>query len=236
MEFEDLPEEIRRNILSNRLTESRLINTIERDILIDEFVDNPMLPTEREIDEYYKQVLSYVVGSFDHHKNDRVVHIGIDYCWNRNTGCNGFEVIVYDDGIVRDMSSTDLSYSVSYIQDKSKIYDARILYYALKSRSIRLNLNINDTRIKHVVNNLISKIINMLLNFNETALFHYLLISLNVLGVPINKYYEVLRKGITDNFDSYQHEGKYKINIPDDMIEKMLYKYRRVISKLEYDV
>lgn len=51
--FEELPSEIRRDILlRDSINRSRLLNTIHKDLLIEDFINNPKLITGDEVIEY----------------------------------------------------------------------------------------------------------------------------------------------------------------------------------------
>ncbi len=52
-QFELLPEEVRKKILLREsIGSSRLLSVTNRDILIDDFIDNPIAPSKDELSDY----------------------------------------------------------------------------------------------------------------------------------------------------------------------------------------
>ncbi len=110
------------------------------------------------------------------------------------------------------------------------MYDSRLWYYVLKSRSSRLQLNIEDDRIKRIVHNEFSKTRDSLLEVNEAALLYFLILTLNNLGYPTGLYQSMIVKDTTPGCGYHSSRA----TISEGTLENITEKYRESINELKY--
>lgn len=151
MNFEDLPSDTRRSILSTRLRESRLLSSFNRDILIDEFLNNPKSITKNEITEFGNLTgFSYIVGAQGSNEFEDIEegeNPENQYFLTFNISNiplishNMSLATINTDGTIH---SGGLDEHILYQYDLDRIFDARLWYYTLVKRSIELDLNISN--------------------------------------------------------------------------------------------
>lgn len=85
------------------------------------------------------------------------------------------------------------------------ISDIRIIFYIICDRLVKLNLPLNNTRIREITHKIFDKCVKYMSEILESSLFVHLCICLSVLGsVPMLKYYDALEHMI--NIEYYGEE------------------------------
>lgn len=221
--FENLPMEIRKNILSRiDITTSMLISTTYNNALKNEFINSPSLPTLKEISYFMVMTtrLSFVTVSI--YKSGSLMLK--DYIVENDNTHNTYFWISKNNIYIRNNSVQNpqglrLKNALDIIAEEihgTSIFDPRLWYYALRYRSDMLLLNLDDTLIKSVVVNIIHKINDELLEYGIKAAFCYLLLSLRALGVSIEEY--------RSHFNDIE-EIVPSIIVVEDMLTKLIRMY-----------
>lgn len=250
--FEDLPTEIRRDILlRDSINRSRLTNKIYKDLLIEDFISNPKLPSVDEVLEFADLThLSFVmVAPTPMYLEDKSMYVNITVHDRRDLWVDLKYVRINDTTI----SESSIPSSVpSYLKDLLDniltqlndvddisnliIYDLRLWYYVLKSRSIKLDLDISDNKIKKILlNNILLRDRDFLISNNDIVLFYYLYMSLETLGYSIKSYFSALTIEYINKNDEQFDDYKI-IDISNGLLEMMMNKYKSAINKLEYEL
>lgn len=234
LQFEELPEDIRRNILTREsMGNSRLLSRRERNILLDEFINNPVLPSSEEIIEYvdttsFPFICMY---TFNGDPSNREITI-------RTISDVAQEVnVAYDRTVQMDNSYNKANKirRLKYMFNNYNMitFDPRTWFYVLKSRSERLGLLIDDSRIKRTIHIIFSKITDMLIDENKEELFYFMYSSLTNYGYPTGKYISHLKE-IRDTRSNHL-EYYYRLDADAiDVIEEMTYKLHKAIDDTEY--
>lgn len=254
--FEDLPPEIQKGILLQEgLGKSRLISSVHRDILIDEFINNTTLPSRNEIIECVSSKLSRLL-SFVTAYHSPIMEDAIRLPYDTNNifiaksipTMNNVEyqtndlVDVLGDGRVLYLKSGSIPepivigpYSTiitgSSFGRGSTITDIRLFYNILKSRVNKLKLNISNNRIKKVLHNQLSLIRDILLEISDVTLYYYLYYSLDVLGHSVDKYSFIAISNIPNTVVWNIKTAKITI-IPPKLLENMMSDCREAINNL----
>lgn len=226
--FEDLPEELQKSILTDEdvsLRNARLLSSTHKSMLLDEFIDNPSIPTTGEILKYNQvSLLPFSITYAIKLSNGVMTIRKRRFVHNMYQWTTMVEIYVSEHGNVG-MMELDSKPKIQHIvkaalMNDSVILDAKLWYYVLKRRFSELNILVDDLRIKRIIQNIISRDRDELLKVHENALFIHLYDMLNLMGIFTGKYYKVIKNATNGT----------KFDIPEGMLEEMLERYRYYVD------
>lgn len=180
---------------------SRLLNVVYKELLVNDFIDNPKNPSKNEILWFVTNTSLSFMLVFSDELNEEEIYVIDNFTYIRDDLWNvSSSIQITVDNIVNDTSGnevdlrpSDINININsrYLRDVI-MFDIRLFYYVLKYRSCKLQLSMSDLKIKEILQNILSNCRNRLLKHNNMSLFFYLYILLRNLGYATKPYYSQL--------------------------------------------
>lgn len=228
--FEELPQEIQRVILSSSsssIHESRTISKLQRDILYNDFINNPSEISVGEM-EVFKQIMhsTFLIIDFEPSYDISNKIYGIKFAIrkyiNNSWKYDEIYLMPYDTRkpvIESNMMRLDTAIIRNSIGDFYVTLDLRSYYTILKFRSNTLKLNIDNDKLKFLTHEYLSTMVSRPI-FGPRGVFLYLYLNLKIYNISLDDIY--VNTHININTDPL-HEG---------LLESLLEKCRNYIDSL----